>query len=62
MKTILNILIAASIIVIMCDCEANSTDTSLNYSNSILALAGLVIFGFLRAYANEFLTFLTKPQ
>ncbi|WP_223559569.1 hypothetical protein [Chryseobacterium lathyri] len=62
MKTVLNILIAASILVIMSDCEANANRTALNYSNSILAAAGLMISGFLRLYVNEFITFLNKPQ
>jgi len=62
MKTALNILIALSIIVMMCDCEANAGRTALNYTNSIYAAAGFLFFGFFRVYYNQFVEFLTKPS
>lgn len=62
MKTILNILIALSILVIMSDCEANANRTALDYSNSIFASSGVVVFGFLRVYVRDFIEFLTRPQ
>lgn len=60
MKTILNIIIAVLIYVIYCDIENNITNPELNYSNTIVALAGILFFGFFRYYANEFLTYLNK--
>lgn len=62
MKTILNIFIAALVLVIMSDCEANANRTALDYSKSILAFSGVVIFGFLRLYVRDFVEFLTRPQ
>ena len=62
MKTFLNISIAVSIFVMMCDCEANASKTALNYTNSIFAGFGLVTSGFLRVYYKEFTEFLTKYQ
>lgn len=62
MKTVLNILIATSILIMMSDCEANAGKTAVNYQNTIFALAGLVVSGFLRVYYREFIEFLTKQQ
>ncbi|WP_336716336.1 hypothetical protein [Chryseobacterium mucoviscidosis] len=50
MKTILNLIITASIIAIMCDCEVNSHRTELDYTNSIYAGFFLVTAGFFRLY------------
>lgn len=62
MKTIINLLIASSILIMMNDCEVNAGKTALDYSNSIYAAFGFVFFGFFRLYYREFIQFLTKPQ
>lgn len=62
MKTILNLLIASSILVMMNDCEVNAGRAALDYSNSIYGLSGLVFFGFFRLYYKHFIEFITRPQ
>ncbi len=62
MKTILNLLIASSILVMMNDCEVNAGKTALDYSNLIYGLFGVVFFGFFRLYYKQFIDFLTRPQ
>lgn len=62
MKTILNLLIASSIIVMMNDCEVNAGKTALDYSNSIYAGFGFVFFGFFRLYYRQFIEFIIRPQ
>lgn len=62
MKTILNIIIAVLIYVNYCDIENNITNPELYYGNTMIALAGILFFGFFRVYANEFLNHITKKS
>lgn len=60
MKTILNIIIAVLIYIIYCDIENNITNPELNYSNSIVSLAGILFFGFFRLNWDAFINHLNK--
>lgn len=62
MKTILNLIIASSILVMMNDCEVNAGRTALDYTNSIYGLFSFVFFGFFRLYYRQSVEYLTKPQ
>lgn len=54
MKTILNIIIAVLIYLIYSDVEFNAHAKELDYSNTFVCLAGLLVFGFIRYYYVEF--------
>lgn len=60
MKTILNIIIAILIYVIYCDIENNITNPELAYSNTMVALAGILFFGFFRVNWDAFINHLNK--
>lgn len=60
MKTILNIVIAVIIFFLMCNIEENANRTELDYGNSFICLAGILVFGFFRYYADEISTYLNK--
>lgn len=62
MKIVLNLLIAASIIVIMYDVDRNSYCDNLNFSLSIYALTSAFFFGFFRVFYDEFIDFITRPK
>lgn len=50
MKTTLNIIIAVLIYLIYSDVEFNAHAKEVDYTNSTIALAGLLVFGFIRYY------------
>ena len=54
MKTILNIIIAVLIYLIYTDVEFNANTKEVDYTNSTIALVGLLVFGFIRYYYGEF--------
>ena len=54
MKTILNIIIAVLIYLIYSDVEFNANAKEVDYTNGTIALAGLLVFGFIRYYYAEF--------
>lgn len=54
MKTALNIIIAVLIYLIYADVEFNAHAKEVDYTNSTIALAGLLVFGFIRYYYEEF--------
>lgn len=54
MKTILNIIIAVLIYLIYTDVEFNAHAKEVDYTNSTIALSGLLVFGFIRYYYTEF--------
>lgn len=60
MKTILNIIIAVLIYVIYVDIENNIIHPELNYSNTMVALAGILFFGFFRLNWDAFINQLNK--
>lgn len=60
MKTTLNIVIAVLIFVLFCNIEENANRTELDYGNSFICLAGILVFGFFRYYADEISTYLKK--
>lgn len=54
MKTTLNIIISILIYLIYADVEFNANAKEVDYTNSTIALAGLLVFGFIRYYYEEF--------
>lgn len=60
MKTTLNIVIAVLIFGLFCNIEENANRTELDYGNSFICLAGILVFGFFRYYADEISTYLKK--
>lgn len=54
MKTTLNIIIAVLIYLIYSDVEFNAHAKEVDYTNSTIALSGLLVFGFIRYYYAEF--------
>lgn len=52
-KTILNLIILALIYMLYANIEENSTAKEVDYANGTIALAGLLVFGFIRYYYEE---------
>ena len=53
-KTILNLIILALIYMLYANIEENSTAKEVDYANGTIALSGLLVFGFIRYYYEEF--------
>lgn len=53
-KLLLNLILLALVYIIYVNIEGNSTAKEVDYTNSTIALAGLLVFGFIRYYYEEF--------
>ena len=53
-KLLLNLILLALVYIIYVNIEENSTAKEVDYTNSTIALAGLLVFSFIRYYYGEF--------
>ena len=53
-KFLLNLILLALVYIIYVNIEENSTAKEVDYTNSTIALSGLLVFGFIRYYYAEF--------
>lgn len=53
-KLLLNLILLALVYMLYVNIEENSTTKQVDYTNSTIALSGLLIFGFIRYYYEEF--------
>lgn len=53
-KFLLNLILITLVYIIYVNVEYNSTAKEVDYTNSTIALAGLLVFGFIRYYYEEF--------
>ena len=53
-KFLLNLILLALVYIIYVNIEENSTAKEVDYTNSTIALSGLLVFGFIRYYYEEF--------
>ena len=53
-KLLLNLILLALVYMIYVNIEENSTAKEVDYTNSTIALSGLLVFGFIRYYYEEF--------
>ena len=53
-KLLLNLILLALVYIIYVNIEENSTAKEVDYTNSTIALSGLLVFGFIRYYYAEF--------
>ena len=53
-KLLLNLILLALVYIIYVNIEENSTAKEVDYTNSTIALSGLLVFGFIRYYYGEF--------